>query len=130
MSDLHAIRELRQIHFKRDDRHADLPAFENFGVQFADEAERCTGDDDSPHTAFEERRMLERLQAVFFSYMVEEHVQAGMDFRKMRRGMGEHRAKNGVCAGTEFMRWIGNRDLAGFEQAMWIKGSARRRLDS
>jgi adenylosuccinate synthase len=38
--------------------------------------------------------------------------------------MGDHRAQDGFGAGAERMRRIGDRDIAGFEQAVRIEGPA------
>jgi len=49
---LRSIGQLRQVHVERDDGDGNLPAFEHFGVDFADHADGFAGHDDMPSSTF------------------------------------------------------------------------------
>ena len=53
LSCLFQLRQLREIHFKRDDRHGDLPAFQDFGMDLTDETEGFACHDNPAGPAFE-----------------------------------------------------------------------------
>lgn len=44
--------KLREVHIERDDGHGDLPTFEDFRMDFADDADRLAGDENTAGTAF------------------------------------------------------------------------------
>lgn len=120
---LGSIRQLRQIHVERDDGDGNLPAFEDFWVDFADHADWFTGHDNVSRPALQERRMLHRLQAVLLPEMVKQHIEAGVDLGEMRGRMGEDGAEYRVRARTQLMGRVRNRHVTCLEETMGIEGS-------
>src|SRR5512134_2357285 len=88
--------QLRQVDVEGDDRDGDLPALENFGVDFANHPQGVAGYHNGSGAAFQERRMRHRLEGVFLSEMIEEHVETGMDLGEMSRRVSDHGAKDRV----------------------------------
>jgi len=74
-----SIGQLRQVHVERDDGDGNLPAFEDFGMDFPDDPDRFAGHDNVSRPAFQKRGMLHRLQAVLLTEMVKQHIEAGVD---------------------------------------------------
>ena len=72
--------KLREVHVERDDRHGDLPPFENFGMDFADDADGFARDENAAGTAVQKRRMLQRLKTVLLTKVVQQHIETRMDF--------------------------------------------------
>ena len=73
--------QLREVHIEGDDRHGDLPPFEDFWVDFSDDTDGLARDENTTGAAFEERGMLDRLQAVFLPKVVTQHIKTRMDFQ-------------------------------------------------
>lgn len=52
MGSLNLRNQLGEVHVEGDDRHGDLPTFEDFRMDFADDAHGLTGDENAAGTAF------------------------------------------------------------------------------
>src|SRR5437773_2006056 len=101
-----------QRQFEHAAWHADLPAFQDFGMELADEADGLIADEYLRGTAFEKRGMAVGVQPVRLVQIQAQELQKRMAFGETGARVGAERAQPELALTAGFSRHIQDRDFA------------------